>query len=241
MPRRLALLLAALAACLALVPAAAQARTAVRVGIGDQSAAMFDQPAFQRAKLKRVRYFIAWNAMDNTAARLAARAYVQRARRDGFSVLLHVSSDTLRDQEGQAAVGRAVPLEGRAPGAVLPRPRRARVRHVERGQPRQPADLSQPDPGRAVLPRDVPHGQGALLVVRGGGARRPRPDRRRALHADLVPRAVGDLSPPGHARGHPQLRRRQPRAHDVHAQASSARRTSTTARRTSGSPRPAGS
>src|SRR3954453_4126845 len=96
MPRRLVLLLAALAACLALVPTAAQARTAVRVGMGDQSAAMFDQPAFQRAKLKRVRYFIAWNAMDNAAARLAARAYVQRARRSGFTVLLHVSSDDLR-------------------------------------------------------------------------------------------------------------------------------------------------
>ena len=95
MPRRLALLLTAVAACLAVVPAAAQARTAVRVGIGDQSAAMFDQPAFQRAKLKRVRYFVAWNAMDSTPARLAARAFVQRARRDGFSVLLHVSSDTL--------------------------------------------------------------------------------------------------------------------------------------------------
>ena len=89
-------MLAALAAGLVLVPAAAQARTSVRVGIGDQQAAMFDQPAFQRAKFKRVRYFIAWNAMDNTAARLAARAFVQRARRDGFSVLLHVSSDDLR-------------------------------------------------------------------------------------------------------------------------------------------------
>jgi hypothetical protein len=95
MPRRLLFSLAALAACLVLIPAAAQARTAVRVGIGDQSAAMFDSSAFQRAKLKRVRYFIAWNAMDNTAARLAARAYVQRARRDGFSVLLHVSTDNL--------------------------------------------------------------------------------------------------------------------------------------------------
>ena len=95
MPRRLLFSLAALAACLVLVPAAAQARTAVRVGIGDQSAAMFDNSAFQRAKLKRVRYFVAWNAMDNTAARLAARAYVQRARRDGFSVLLHVSTDNL--------------------------------------------------------------------------------------------------------------------------------------------------
>jgi hypothetical protein len=48
------------------------------------------------AKFKRVRYFIAWNAMDDAAARLAARAFVVRARRDGFSVLLHVSSDDLR-------------------------------------------------------------------------------------------------------------------------------------------------
>jgi len=88
MPRRLSLVLAALTACLALIPTAAQARTAVRVGIGDQTVAMFDQPAFQRAKFKRVRYFIAWNAMDNTAARLAARAFVLRARRDGFSVLI---------------------------------------------------------------------------------------------------------------------------------------------------------
>ena len=85
MPRRLPLLvLAALAAGLIVLPGAAQARTGVRVGIGDQQAAMFDQPAFQRAKFRRVRYFIAWNAMDNAPARLAARAFVQRARRDGF-------------------------------------------------------------------------------------------------------------------------------------------------------------
>jgi hypothetical protein len=97
MPRRLlVLLLAAAAASLTLIPGAAQARTGVRVGIGDQQVSMFDQPAFRAAKLKRVRYFIAWNAMDNAGQRLAARAFVQRARRDGFSVLLHVSSDDLR-------------------------------------------------------------------------------------------------------------------------------------------------
>jgi hypothetical protein len=97
MPRRLLLLmLAAAAVGFFLNPAGAQARTSVRVGIGDQQASMFDQPAFQRAKFKRVRYFIAWNAMDNAPARLSARAFVQRARRDGFSVLLHVSSDDLR-------------------------------------------------------------------------------------------------------------------------------------------------
>jgi hypothetical protein len=95
MPRLALLLCAALAASLVLVPGAAQARTSVRVGVGDQQISMFDQPAFQRAKFKRVRYFIAWNAMDDDAARLAASAFVQRARRDGFSVLLHVSSDNL--------------------------------------------------------------------------------------------------------------------------------------------------
>jgi len=94
MQRRLILLLAA--AGLVLLPSAAQARTGVRIGIGDQQASMFDQPAFQRAKFRRVRYFVAWNAMDDTGRRLAARAFVLRARRDGFSVLLHVSSDDLR-------------------------------------------------------------------------------------------------------------------------------------------------
>jgi hypothetical protein len=96
MRRCFLLLLAGLVASLVLVPGAAQARTGVRVGIGDQQVSMFDQPAFQRAKLKRVRYFLAWNAMDDDGARLAARAFVQRARQDGFSVLLHVSSDDLR-------------------------------------------------------------------------------------------------------------------------------------------------
>jgi hypothetical protein len=97
MPRRLPLLLAALAASLILVlPGAASARTSVRIGIGDQQASMFDQPPFQRAKLKRARYFVAWNVMDDAAGLATARAFVERARRDGFSVLLHVSSDDLR-------------------------------------------------------------------------------------------------------------------------------------------------
>src|SRR4051795_6091578 len=97
MPRSLALLTATAAlAVLALAPAAAQARVNIRVGIGDQQIAMFDNAAFQRAKFKRVRYFIAWNAMDDSAQRLAARAYVQRARRSGISVLIHVSTDDTR-------------------------------------------------------------------------------------------------------------------------------------------------
>src|SRR4051794_29813764 len=86
---------------LALIPATAGAKTSVRVGIGDQQATMFDQPAFQRAKFKRVRYFVPWNVMDNDDARVAARAFIQRARQDGIQVLLHISSDDLRIKKAE--------------------------------------------------------------------------------------------------------------------------------------------
>jgi hypothetical protein len=91
--RRFALLplLAAL-----LVPAAADARIPIRVGIGDQGTAMFDQPAFQRAKFARTRYFVPWNAMDDPVQLARARGYVQTARAHGFQVLLHISTDDLR-------------------------------------------------------------------------------------------------------------------------------------------------
>src|SRR3954453_14520836 len=86
-----------LATCVLLVAApAAAARTPIRVGVSDQQTSMFAQDAFQRAKFKRVRYFIAWNAMDNSSQRLAARAYVLAARAQGMSVLLHVSTDDYR-------------------------------------------------------------------------------------------------------------------------------------------------
>jgi hypothetical protein len=90
------LLLACAVALLALVPATAGARINLRVGIGDQQASMFDQAAFQRAKFKRVRYFVPWNVMSDEDQRLAARRYVQRAREDGFQVLLHISTDDVR-------------------------------------------------------------------------------------------------------------------------------------------------
>jgi hypothetical protein len=72
---RRTLLLAGLVLGLAVIPAgAAEARTAIRVGIGDQQISMFDQPLFQRAKFKRVRYFIPWNAMGNPGQLAAADA-----------------------------------------------------------------------------------------------------------------------------------------------------------------------
>jgi hypothetical protein len=94
--RVLLLALALLTLLPALAPSAADARLPIRVGIGDQGAAMFDQPAFQRAHFKRVRYFITWNVMDDAGQVARATAYVERARRSGIQVFLHVSTDDLR-------------------------------------------------------------------------------------------------------------------------------------------------
>jgi hypothetical protein len=86
-----------LAVGLTLIPAAAaEARVNIRVGIGDQQAGMFDQPAFARLHIRRVRYFIPWNAMRNPGLVGAADAFVWRARRAHASVFLHISSDDLR-------------------------------------------------------------------------------------------------------------------------------------------------
>jgi hypothetical protein len=96
MTKTFSLTLTAMLAVVALAPAAASAKTNVRVGIGDQQVSMFDSPLFQAAKFKRARYFIPWNVMEDEDELLAARTYVERARRDGIQVLLHISSDDLR-------------------------------------------------------------------------------------------------------------------------------------------------
>lgn len=96
MRRATTLFCAALLLAAAIEASRAQAVVPIRVGIGDQQAAMFDQPSFQRAKFKRVRYFIPWNAIDNASQLQAATAFVDRAERDGIQVFLHVSSDDLR-------------------------------------------------------------------------------------------------------------------------------------------------
>ncbi len=77
------------------IPAVADARFSTRVGIGDQNAAMFDHPGFKALKIKRVRYFIPYNAMRNTGQRLEARRYVLAARRNKARVFMHISSDNL--------------------------------------------------------------------------------------------------------------------------------------------------
>jgi len=100
MPKIATMLLVGLLLALSAAPAEA-ARYNVRVGIGDQNAAMFDHPGFQALKIKRVRYFVPWNAMRVPHERAAARAFVQRARRARVSVFMHISSDDLRRRKAK--------------------------------------------------------------------------------------------------------------------------------------------
>jgi hypothetical protein len=93
-------LLTAVAAVLAVtvLPAPAEAakkKHNVRIGIGDQNFQMFDQPDFKKTKVKRVRYFIPWNAMRNPAERDKAAHYIRTAKANKVSVMLHLSSDNL--------------------------------------------------------------------------------------------------------------------------------------------------
>lgn len=94
------LAIAALALLLALPGAASARRYDVRVGIGDQSVKMFDSTLFQRLDVKRVRYFIPWNAANDHYQMDLARYYVLRARQSGIHVFVHISTDDLRIKHG---------------------------------------------------------------------------------------------------------------------------------------------
>jgi uncharacterized protein (DUF1330 family) len=96
-------LLALLIALVALPSTAFAAKTKVAVGIGDQNASIFSQPNFKKLKVKKVRYFIRWNAVDNPGELAAADAYVAAAKAAKVRVLMHISTDILtRASEGKA-------------------------------------------------------------------------------------------------------------------------------------------
>jgi hypothetical protein len=82
-----------LVAALLLVPAAASARTHVAVGLGDQHAGTFASPAFRALHVKKVRYFIRWDAAKVPSALAAADEYVRAARAAHVRVLMHFSTN----------------------------------------------------------------------------------------------------------------------------------------------------
>lgn len=94
-------LLALLALCAALllaVPQAASAQSSkvnVAVGIGDQSQFIFGQANFKALGVKKVRYFIKWDAVDRPGELAQADAYVNAAKAARAQVLMHVSSNDL--------------------------------------------------------------------------------------------------------------------------------------------------
>ncbi len=81
-------------------PFTASAKSTIKVGVADQSPAMFAQPAFRALKTKRTRYFVPADVMQDSAERAKARAFVIAARSAGISVLLHVSTTDLREKRG---------------------------------------------------------------------------------------------------------------------------------------------
>ncbi|MEO6496840.1 MAG: hypothetical protein ABIO51_05060 [Solirubrobacteraceae bacterium] len=100
MPRfALTLLSAALLTGLA-VPAA-DARTPVAVGLGDQSPRMFDAKAFKALKIKKVRYFIRWDGMRIGYARRGADEFMAAARKAGVKVFMHFSTNDFRKRKAK--------------------------------------------------------------------------------------------------------------------------------------------
>ncbi len=81
---RTTILLAALAALILCVPASAN----YRVGISEQDARTFDQPAWQALKLKRTRYILAWDYYKHDYAVAETAAFMNAARAHNQDVLV---------------------------------------------------------------------------------------------------------------------------------------------------------
>jgi hypothetical protein len=78
------LLIAALLTLVGAAPASAK----YRAGVGEQSAAMFDSPAWQSLKLKRVRYLVPWDYAKHRGQRDEVHYYMGRARQARQDVLV---------------------------------------------------------------------------------------------------------------------------------------------------------
>jgi hypothetical protein len=99
--RRTTILTAAVLAVLLALPIAAQARTNVRVSIADQNEHMFDAPAWKSLKLRTTRYFIRWDAARHPDHMRWAESYVRKARANKVRVLMHISTNDLRERRAK--------------------------------------------------------------------------------------------------------------------------------------------
>jgi len=89
-------LLAALLACLALLPSGAAGSSSPRAraaasyltGIGDAHSAMFSSPLYQRLHTKIVRYIAPWDAMNHKDSEWLAAAFIHGAEEQHLQVLV---------------------------------------------------------------------------------------------------------------------------------------------------------
>ncbi len=94
-------MLVAVMSLLLLGAGAAQAKTNIAVGIGDQSPTMFSSPAYKALKLKKTRYFIPWNAIHDKGALAQADAFVKAARTAKVKVLMHLGTDNYASKKAK--------------------------------------------------------------------------------------------------------------------------------------------
>jgi hypothetical protein len=97
--RQLLLCSVAALAVAGLNSAPASAAPDIRVGIGDQGLAMFDDPHFKDLDFRQARYFVHWNAIHEKDQRLKMRAWVKKARSQGMRPLIHISTTTFEIKE----------------------------------------------------------------------------------------------------------------------------------------------
>ncbi len=86
------------AGLLLMVPAGASAKTNVAVAVGDQSPSMFADANWKALKLKKTRFFVEWNAIDQPGELAKADAFVAAARTANVSVFMHISTDDINSQ-----------------------------------------------------------------------------------------------------------------------------------------------
>jgi hypothetical protein len=101
MRRFISLLMLVAVAALAAAPMASAAKYKTAVGIGDQSSKIFSSAEFRTLHVKKVRYFIPWDAARHPDALAAADEYVAAARRAHARVLMHISTNDLRNKVGR--------------------------------------------------------------------------------------------------------------------------------------------
>ena len=88
-------LLIALGLVVAVPASAPAAKIKVAVGVGDQSPQMFSDANWKSLNLKKTRYFIEWNAIDQPSVLADADRFVNAAGQAGVKVLMHISTDDI--------------------------------------------------------------------------------------------------------------------------------------------------